>query len=162
VKNEIFAGLKQYKMDSVIGSLYLVGSESALHGLYWKKQSSIRMTEFPTGEIAKTVQQVNEYLSKKRIQFDLKLSVAGTEFQKQVWSELRKIPYGKTLSYADVARKIKNDKAVRAVGTANGKNPISIIVPCHRVINKSGSMGGYAGGLVNKNHLLELEKKNLK
>lgn len=110
----------------------------------------------PTLEI--TCQQLNEYFQFKRNQFDLPIKLVGTEFQKQVWSGLIKIPYGKTCSYLELADKVSNIKAVRAVANANGANAISIIIPCHRVIGKNGSLGGYAGGLPTKRKLLELEQ----
>src|SRR5438445_11189765 len=90
--------------------------------------------------------------------FEVTLDIVGTPFQMQVWEQLRKIPYGVTYSYSDIASKIKNPKAVRAVGTANGRNPLSLIVPCHRVIAADGKLGGYAGGLSIKTQLLELEQ----
>ena len=101
--------------------------------------------------------QLEEYFAGRRRQFDLPLDLHGTEFQKRCWQELLKIPYGETRSYADVARAIGNPSAVRAVGLANGQNPIAIIVPCHRVIGSDGSLTGYGGGLETKRKLLELE-----
>lgn len=101
--------------------------------------------------------QIEEYFNGKRTTFDLKLAPAGTEFQLKVWSSLSKIPFGKTLSYADIANMSGSPKAFRAVGSANGKNPLPIIVPCHRVINADGKLGGYSGGLDIKEKLLELE-----
>ena len=102
--------------------------------------------------------QLEEYFAGDREQFDLNLSVSGTEFQQKVWQELMNIPYGKTCSYADIAKAINNPKAVRAVGAANGRNPITIIVPCHRVIGSNGSLTGYAWGTSIKAGLLELEQ----
>ena len=110
----------------------------------------------PTLEI--TCQQLNEYFQFKRNQFDLPIKLVGTEFQKQVWNGLIKIPYGKTCSYLELADNVSNIKAVRAVANANSANAISIIIPCHRVIGKNGSLGGYAGGLPTKRKLLELEQ----
>ena len=107
----------------------------------------------------KALKQMNEYFSGERKKFDLPLYFEGTEFQKSVWNELRKIPYGTTVSYKDIAEGINNEKAVRAVGNANNKNKIMIIVPCHRVIGKSGKLVGFAGGLDKKEFLLEHEKK---
>lgn len=108
--------------------------------------------------LSMTIRQLNEYLSGERQHFDIPIAVVGTDFQLAVWSILRSIPYGSVWSYQDVASAIGNPKAVRAVGAANGKNPISIIVPCHRVIGKSGKLTGYAGGVENKEKLLVLEK----
>ncbi|MDR0427556.1 MAG: methylated-DNA--[protein]-cysteine S-methyltransferase [Dysgonamonadaceae bacterium] len=105
--------------------------------------------------------QLSEYFEGKRKNFNLPLSLEGTEFQKKVWKELQNIPYGKTISYADLARRIGHPKAYRAVGSANGKNPIAIIIPCHRVITSDGNPGGYAYGLKIKKYLLDLENKQL-
>ncbi|MDR0233041.1 MAG: methylated-DNA--[protein]-cysteine S-methyltransferase [Dysgonamonadaceae bacterium] len=102
--------------------------------------------------------ELDEYFAGKREKFDIKTSFTGTPFQNRVWQELEKIPYGKTISYADLAKAVENPKACRAVGSANGKNPIAIIIPCHRVIASDGGMGGYAYGLDVKKQLLGLEK----
>jgi methylated-DNA-[protein]-cysteine S-methyltransferase len=107
--------------------------------------------------LRQTVRQLEEYFAGKRREFDLPLDVQGTEFQKSVWNQLSKIPYGKTCSCRDIAKRVKNDRAVRAVGTASGRNPLSIIVPCHRVIGADGKLAGYAGGLDIKSKLLALE-----
>lgn len=107
--------------------------------------------------IVKTKQQLDEYLQGQRKTFDLPLLTAGTEFQKQVWQALQNIPYGETCSYGMLAKKLNNEKAVRAVAGANGANAISIVIPCHRVIGSNGSLGGYAGGLDVKKALLALE-----
>jgi len=112
----------------------------------------------------KCCEQLEEYFSGKRKEFNIKLDVIGTEFQKKCWNSLLKIPYGETISYSDEAKIIGKDKAVRAVGSANGKNSIPIIIPCHRVVSKDGSLGGYSGGeggnkgIEIKIYLLELEK----
>ncbi|KRK65531.1 methylated-DNA-(protein)-cysteine S-methyltransferase [Companilactobacillus tucceti DSM 20183] len=103
--------------------------------------------------------ELEEYLSGKRKEFDFNLDVTGTEFQMKVWQQLRKIPYGSLSNYSKIATQIGNPKAVRAVGTAIGRNPVSIIVPCHRVLSKNGSLGGYRGGLPMKRELLNLEKE---
>ncbi|MFD1419094.1 methylated-DNA--[protein]-cysteine S-methyltransferase [Companilactobacillus keshanensis] len=104
------------------------------------------------------VEELKEYLSGVRTTFDIRLDVSGTEFQKQVWKQLQRIPYGQSSSYSRIAKKINRPNAVRAVGTAIGKNPVSIIVPCHRVLAKNGTLGGYRGGLAMKQELLNLEK----
>lgn len=103
------------------------------------------------------VKQLNEYFEGGRISFSIKLAPSGTAFQQKVWQELLKIPYGKTCSYLDLAIKIGDVKAIRAVASANGKNPLWIVIPCHRVIGKDGSLTGYAGGLWRKKWLLEHE-----
>lgn len=104
------------------------------------------------------VSQLTEYLAGKRKVFSLPLSFNGTPFQKSVWNALLEIPYGEAVSYHDIAKAIGNPKASRAVGSANGKNPISIVIPCHRVIASHGGLGGYSGGLDKKRYLLKLEK----
>lgn len=149
----------QYKYQSEVGPLYITANENALCGIFWKKQNIGTISD-PKDHliILKTIKELEEFFSGKRKEFTVALELEGTPFQKSVWKELLKIPYGKTCSYQDLAKKLKNDKAFRAVGTANGKNPISIIVPCHRVITSSGTLGGYAGGLKIKEKLLALEK----
>jgi methylated-DNA-[protein]-cysteine S-methyltransferase len=112
-------------------------------------------------ELVECHTQIDEYFHGKRKKFDLKLNPAGTEFQIRVWKQLENIPYGKTASYRDVAMAIGNKNAARAVGMANARNPISIIVPCHRVIGKDGSLTGYGGGLDRKKWLLEFEMAHL-
>ena len=107
----------------------------------------------------RAIHQLKEYFSGTRKSFDLPLEMNGTEFQKKVWNALLDIPYGETRSYKDIAEKIGNPKAVRAVGGANNKNKLMIIVPCHRVIGANGSLTGYAGGMEAKARLIELEKK---
>ena len=101
--------------------------------------------------------QLNEYFSDKRTEFDIPLLLVGTDFQQSVWRELQTIPFGKTNSYLELSQKMENEKAIRAVATANGANAISILIPCHRIIGKDGSLVGYAGGLEAKKKLLELE-----
>ncbi len=152
----------QVKFQSEIGPIYLVASENGLHGVFWKEKkieyANPKMRGKAIEILNETQKQIEQYLYGQRKVFNLPLDIAGTEFQKRVWHELSKIPYGKTFSYSDIAKKIKNDKAVRAVGTANGRNPISLIVPCHRVIAADGTLGGYAGGLEIKEKLLRLEQ----
>jgi methylated-DNA-[protein]-cysteine S-methyltransferase len=153
----------QWKMTSKAGDIYLVASNKGLRSLYFSKRDSDPMAKdlkSPAPEIqilAQAVRELEEYFDKKRKAFTVPLDAQGTEFQKKVWEQLAKIPFGKTASYKDIAAGLKNDKAFRAVGTANGKNPLSIIVPCHRVIAANGTLGGYSGGLLNKVKLLELE-----
>lgn len=153
---------RQWKMKSKFGTLYLVASENAVRGILWERQDapmaeSLAGPDPATRMLARAVRQLDEYFSGKRKEFDLPLAVEGTAFQKRVWAELAKIPYGRTFSYREIARKIGKPAAVRAVGTANGRNPISIVVPCHRVIAADGTLGGYAGGLPFKSKLLALE-----
>jgi len=117
-------------------------------------------TKQETPLIKKAARQFSEYFDGKRKSFDLPLSLQGTDFQKKVWKALKNIPYGKTISYGEIAAKIGNPKACRAVGLANNRNPISIIIPCHRVIGHNGSLTGYGGGLELKQQLLDLEKNS--
>ena len=112
--------------------------------------------------LCEAIAQLNQYFSGERKDFNLPLSLNGTEFQKKVWNALQKIPYGETDTYGGIAAKIGSPKASRAVGMSNNKNPIMIIVPCHRVIGANGSLTGYAGGLEMKKYLLDLEKASLK
>ncbi|MCC8161434.1 MAG: methylated-DNA--[protein]-cysteine S-methyltransferase [Oscillospiraceae bacterium] len=112
--------------------------------------------------IERAASEIDEYLRGERREFDLPLSVSGTEFQKAVWRELQKIPYGETRSYGDIAKAVGNPKAQRAVGTANNRNKIMIIIPCHRVIGANGHLTGYAGGLDMKKRLLDIEKAGCK
>lgn len=109
-------------------------------------------------QFSNALAQLDAYFDGRLRQFDLDLEIQGTDFQKRVWQELVKIPYGHTISYGELARRIGNPKASRAVGMANGKNPISIIIPCHRVIGKDGSLTGFGGGMEVKQQLLSLEQ----
>ena len=129
---------------------------SVFFGSRYTAQKDIVREETPL--IKKTAKQLEQYFAGSRRQFSLPLALKGTEFQKAVWEALQAIPYGKTRSYSDIAVTIGNPKAVRAVGMANHNNPIAIIVPCHRVIGKNGSLTGYASGIENKRLLLNLEQ----
>jgi methylated-DNA-[protein]-cysteine S-methyltransferase len=145
--------------NSPIGLLELTADDTAVTGLYFLNTGRKQGKE-STGRVLKEcVKQLTEYFSGKRKVFDIKVNPVGTPFQKSVWNELLKIPYGETVSYGEIAERIGNPKSVRAVGLANGSNPISIIIPCHRVIGKNGSLVGYGGGIENKRYLLELEQK---
>lgn len=153
----------QFKMESSIGPLFLVANEKGLEGIFWKKRPVVMTKTLSASDpvikiLVQAKVEIEEYLDGKRKRFNVPLSPVGTEFQKRVWAELAKIPYGSTCSYKDIAEKINQAKACRAVGTANGKNPLSLIVPCHRVIASDGTLGGYAGGLKTKAKLLKLEK----
>lgn len=154
--------LFQWKVKSVVGDIYLEASGNGLRGLYLRKQKSPFLKTLTADEpaakfLSQAEKEVGEYFSGKRKKFTVKLEILGTPFQKKVWQQLQNIPFGKTNSYKDVAALIKNPKAVRAVGTANGKNPFCIIIPCHRVIAADGTLGGYSGGLAVKKKLLSLE-----
>ena len=108
--------------------------------------------------ISNTIEQLNEYLNKEREKFDIPTIMVGTDFQKQVWCALKKVPYGETSTYLELAKSINNEKAVRAVANANGANSIGLIVPCHRIIGSNGELTGYGGGLSVKKRLLNLER----
>ena len=152
------------RIPSPIAELTLVASEKGLRGVYMEGHSKAPLTpetwkENPSRFTA-AIEQLGEYFSGKRKTFDLPLDLQGTAFQLQAWHALLEIPFGETRSYAEQAALINNPKAVRAIGLANGKNPVSIIVPCHRVIGKNGTLTGYGGGLERKRFLLELESGN--
>lgn len=156
----------QYVLNTMIGTIYLVASEKGLKSVLFSKQSvpilaKLSLSNEVENNLSIAATQLEEYLKGKRKIFELKLDVEGTPFQRQVWNELANIPFGKTLSYKDIAKNIDNPKAVRAVGTANGRNPICIIVPCHRVIAANGTLGGYIAGLSVKKKLLDLESVNV-
>jgi len=157
------------KIDSPIGVLYTGASEKDVlvlafseqellsfahkysYSVVWEKNHIIDMTE----------KQLNEYFDGKRKSFDIPLKFEGTQFQKKSWNALLSIPYGQTISYKEEAIRVGNNNAVRAVGTANSRNPIAIIAPCHRVIGINGRMAGYGGGIWRKEFLLKLEKGNI-
>jgi methylated-DNA-[protein]-cysteine S-methyltransferase len=151
-------------MDSPVGALTLTAVGDALVGLSFetsrrpKRDGSAREdAKHPVLVVA--THQLREYFAGERREFDLPLQLEGTEFQKRVWDQLLQIPFGKTCSYGDVAHRLGDPKCTRAVGLANGGNPIAIIVPCHRVIGASGSLTGFGGGLRNKATLLDLERQ---
>ncbi len=152
-------------IDSPVGELKLVASEKGLAAILWENDDPKRVRLSPQVQDDKNIyllqaeKQLKEYFSGKRKSFDLPLDFKGTDFQKSVWQALLKIPYGETRSYGEIAKQLKRPKASRAVGAANGKNPISIVAACHRVIGASGALTGFAGGLKTKAFLLDLEKK---
>ena len=154
-------------MASPVGQLKLVANEQALVAILWDNENPkrVRLAELIEDVshpiLLNTQQQLIEYFSGQRKVFDIPLDFEGTDFQKQVWSALLTIPYGETRSYKQIAQQLGNEKAVRAVGAANGKNPISIIAPCHRVIGSGGALVGFAGGLDKKEILLRLELNNI-
>jgi methylated-DNA-[protein]-cysteine S-methyltransferase len=142
--------------ESPIGILEIAGTENGVQAVSFMKEKTAAVPKISPC-LRECWRQLDEYFRGKRKEFSLKLDLLGTEFQKKVWYQLIKIPFGKTVSYGDIARAIGNAKAVRAVGNANGKNPISIIVPCHRVIGSKGDMVGFGGGLWRKKWLLRHE-----
>jgi methylated-DNA-[protein]-cysteine S-methyltransferase len=153
-----------YKIvPSPVGKLKLVGSDAGLTAILWENDDPKRVRRTIAGEdnnhpvLVEAERQLGEYFSGKRKSFNIKLDFTGTEFQNRVWQALLLIPFGETRSYGEIAKKLGRPTASRAVGAANGKNPISIIAPCHRVIGASGKLTGFAGGLENKARLLALE-----
>jgi methylated-DNA-[protein]-cysteine S-methyltransferase len=155
--------LSYKEIDSPVGKLKLVASEDGLVAVLWEAERPNRvklnaMNLDPSHPVLiEAERQFAEYFSGARKEFELPLDPRGTYFQKKVWQALREIPFGETRSYLDLARAIGSAKAVRAVGAANGKNPLSIVVPCHRVLGADGSLTGFAGGLKAKAKLLALE-----
>jgi methylated-DNA-[protein]-cysteine S-methyltransferase len=150
------------QIESPIGRLLLTSDGTALTGLYMEPHRKAGSMEGWTQDatvlpLAAAVRQLNEYFAGRRREFDLPLRLHGTVFQTRVWHELAAIPYGQTWSYGQLARRINQPSASRAVGLANGRNPISILVPCHRVIGADGSLTGYGGGLERKRWLLAHE-----
>ena len=151
-------------LDTPIGELLLAGEDDALSMIGFPKGSMRRDPEpdwiYNEKPLAMARQQLEEYFAGTRKDFDLPLNINGTEFQVSVLEALRNIPYGETVSYGEIAKRIGRPKAVRAVGAANGRNPIPIVVPCHRVIGSSGDLTGFGGGLDTKEALLRLEAEN--
>jgi methylated-DNA-[protein]-cysteine S-methyltransferase len=154
-------------MKSPVGKLTLVASERGLAAVLWEHEDSLHERFVaPAADpghplLVQTQHELEEYFSESRRGFTVTLDFGGTEFQNKVWNALRTIPFGETRSYSEVANQIGSSKAVRAVGAANGRNPIPIIVPCHRVIGADGTLTGFGGGLQNKARLLALEGRSL-
>jgi methylated-DNA-[protein]-cysteine S-methyltransferase len=149
-------------VESPLGPLTLVAADGILAGLYMDKQRHLPPAQtFGDPEVTpftEVIAQLDEYFAGRLTEFDLPLTLDGTPFQRTVWAGLREIGYGETVSYAELAERIGRPTAARAVGLANGKNPISIIVPCHRVVGANGDLTGYGGGLARKRHLLDFER----
>ena len=146
-------------IPSPLGTTKIVGDENGVSVISILQEGELSK-KIPK-ELKDAVTQLNEYFEGKRQDFDFKINPKGTEFQQKVWQELLAIPFGKTMSYLDLSKKIGDVKAIRAVASANGKNPLWIVVPCHRVIGTDGSLTGYAGGLWRKKWLLEHESPSL-
>jgi methylated-DNA-[protein]-cysteine S-methyltransferase len=151
------------RVESPIGELLLVGDGHALHGLHMQEGLTAvpvdpewRAADEPFADVR---EQLSEYFAGERLHFAVPLAMAGTPFQRRVWDELQAIPYGETTTYGELACRLGRPSASRAVGLANGRNPIAVIVPCHRVIGSDGSLTGYGGGLERKSFLLELEAR---
>ena len=143
--------------QSPIGVIEIVGNSEGVSSILFKDDDSLAISENIPKELNDVVTQLQEYFEGKRSTFNVKIAPKGTDFQKRVWNELLNIPFGKTLNYQQMANKLGDPKVIRAAASANGKNPISIIIPCHRVIGSDGSLTGYAGGLHRKKWLLEHE-----
>lgn len=159
--------LARSKMPSPVGELSLIAGEAGLVAVLWEDDNPARVR---LGEVhddpghpvlVRATVQLNEYFSGQRLSFDLPLDFRGTDFQKSVWAQLLTIPFGQTRSYGEIASALGNPAASRAVGAANGRNPISIIAPCHRVVGTGGALTGFAGGIATKAFLLRLEGPNL-
>jgi methylated-DNA-[protein]-cysteine S-methyltransferase len=151
-------------LESPVGPLLIAGDDAAVHLIRFARQGHAAKPEpgwieaAPRGALAEAVKQLREYFAGRRTRFDLPLAPAGTAFQRKVWSCLEEIPCGETISYAELARRVGKPKGAQAVGQANGKNPLPIVIPCHRVIAADGTLGGFGGGLPVKTKLLALEK----
>ena len=157
-----------YDFETPIGTLRLVGSEDVVERIDLPNRAAEAphpawgpSSGAPPAALAKARHQIDEYFAGERREFDLPLAVTGTEFQRRVWSELRRIPFGETISYSELAARIGRPSASRAVGTANGRNPLPVVVPCHRVIGSDGRLTGFGGGLPTKQALLDLEREFL-
>jgi methylated-DNA-[protein]-cysteine S-methyltransferase len=153
-------------LDTAIGKLLIAGDAEAIHRIEFPQRGKpgqpepdwIESSRWP---VAEAVRQLRQYFAGKRTDFDLPLAPQGTEFQRTVWRNLQQIPYGETISYGELAKRVGNPKASRAVGAANGSNPIPIVIPCHRVIGANGKLTGFGGGLPVKEKLLALEARQL-
>jgi len=149
-------------ISTPIGKLTLVASAAGLQQVIFGAKKVAKVKTIPTvvkRNLNLAEKQLQEYFAGERKKFSLKLDIAGTEFQESVWYALNKIAYGKTISYAQQAKLVRKPRSFRAVGTANGKNPVAIILPCHRVVASDGTLGGYGGGLAIKRKLLALESQ---
>lgn len=150
-------------LDTPIGTLLIAGDADAVLQITFPSRGEAAKAEAgwvesQRGPVGEAIRQLREYFAGKRTGFDLPLAPRGTEFQRSVWRQLQEIPYGETISYGELARRVGNPKASRAVGSANGANPLPIVIPCHRVIAGNGTLGGFGGGLPMKQTLLALEQ----
>ncbi|MFW1677006.1 methylated-DNA--[protein]-cysteine S-methyltransferase [Pontibacter sp. JAM-7] len=149
-------------MNTALGTLLIKANDDAVTSIHFMRDGETvpELVSNPVTDLC--IQQLSEYFGGQRNRFTLPLRPQGTPFQQQVWQALQDIPYGLTCSYGDLARKIGNPRAARAIGMANNRNPIPILIPCHRVIGSKGQLTGYSGGLSQKNYLLSLEQQPLK
>lgn len=154
----LYLSLMEIFVQTPIGMLQICGDENGINSLRIVDEFHNDSIEIPS-YFKDCVLQLKEYFEKKRTNFSFKINPSGSPFQQKVWGELSNIPYGKTISYLELSKKIGNTKAIRAVASANGKNPLLIVIPCHRVIGSDGSLTGYAGGLWRKQWLLEHENE---
>jgi methylated-DNA-[protein]-cysteine S-methyltransferase len=153
-------------LETPIGTLLIAGDAESIRIIHFPKNGRAskpepEWIESAKGPVGQAIRQLKEYFAGKRVDFDLPLAPQGTEFQRTVWQRLQEIPYGETISYGELAKRVGNPKASRAVGAANGQNPIPIVIPCHRVIGANGKLTGFGGGLPTKEALLALEAKQL-
>jgi methylated-DNA-[protein]-cysteine S-methyltransferase len=148
-------------IDTPIGRIGLEADAEALTQITFHARSTPDAAARPTGVLAEASRQLDAYFAKRLRAFDLPLAPSGTPFQLDVWHALETIPYGETWTYADLARRVGRPAAIRAVGAANGRHPIPIVIPCHRVIGSNGKLVGFGGGLPVKQFLLELERPGL-
>lgn len=151
-------------LDSPIGVLMIAGDDEAVRRIEFPANGrpgrpEPDWQESARGPVGAAVRQLREYFSGVRTHFDLPLAPEGTSFQRNVWRQLQEIPYGETISYGELAKRVGNPKASRAVGAANGSNPLPIVIPCHRVIGSNGKLTGFGGGLPTKEALLKIEKR---
>jgi methylated-DNA-[protein]-cysteine S-methyltransferase len=151
-------------LDTPVGTLLIAGSADSVQRIAFpRRNNAIKpeagWQESQRGPVGEAIRQLREYFAGKRTGFHLPLAPEGTAFQRSVWRHLQEIPYGETISYGELARRVGNPKASRAVGSANGANPLPIVIPCHRVIAGDGTLGGFGGGLTTKQMLLALEQR---
>ncbi|MBW1294011.1 methylated-DNA--[protein]-cysteine S-methyltransferase [Aquimarina litoralis] len=144
-------------IETPLGIASITGNEEGISEISITDDSQKKESTTIPENLQEAVKQLQDYFDGKRNDFDIKLNPSGTDFQKKVWNELSKIPFGKTVSYLDIAKRLGDPKCIRAAASANGKNPLWIVVPCHRVVGSDGSLTGYAGGLWRKKWLLEHE-----
>jgi methylated-DNA-[protein]-cysteine S-methyltransferase len=154
-------------LETPIGTLLIAGDVDAIRFIGFPKSGKAQQPEpdwrlSTRGAVGEAIRQLKEYFAGRRSEFDLPLAPEGTEFQREVWKRLQEIPYGETISYGELARRIGNPNASRAVGPANGSNPLPIVIPCHRVIGANGKLTGFGGGLPTKEALLALEARQLR
>lgn len=149
--------------NEILGLIAIVEEKDGISAIEFLRDNKDRAAQLKNkneSQLTKECKkQLEEYFSGKRKEFNIKLDIIGTDFQVSAWKAMQKIPYGKTISYSEEAKMVGNEKAVRAIGAANGRNKIPIIIPCHRVVGKNGKLVGYTGGLDIKEYLLMLEKK---